>query len=111
MFTKSVWMLGCWRGNAAPKRRLSTGAAQAMLYLLPRRMISASRRRAARSDQRREYVLIYGAERAGSTCVSAGQHGACWRLDNCYRDHAVVNARQLTDLLSAEHPTLVVRQD
>ena len=32
-------------------------------------------------------------------------------LNNCYEDHAVVNARQLTDLLSAEAPSLVVRQD
>ena len=32
-------------------------------------------------------------------------------LNNCYEDHAVVNARQLTDLLSAEDPSLVVRQD
>src|SRR6266540_3686524 len=32
-------------------------------------------------------------------------------LNNCYEDHAVVNARQLTALLSAEAPSLVVRQD
>jgi hypothetical protein len=32
-------------------------------------------------------------------------------LNNCYEDHAVVNARQLTDLLSAEDPSLVVPQD
>jgi hypothetical protein len=33
------------------------------------------------------------------TCVSPGQHGAWWRLDNCYSDYAVTNARQLMDLL------------
>ena len=32
-------------------------------------------------------------------------------LNNCYEDHAVVNAKQLTDLLSSEDPSLVVRQD
>jgi uncharacterized protein YecE (DUF72 family) len=30
-------------------------------------------------------------------------------LNNCYEDHAVVNARQLTDLLSSESPSLVVQ--
>jgi uncharacterized protein YecE (DUF72 family) len=43
--------------------------------------------------------------------LSEGARNVHVLLNNCYRDHAVVNARQLTDLLSAEHPTLVVRQD
>jgi hypothetical protein len=34
------------------------------------------------------------------TCVSRVQHSAWWRLDNCFRDQAVTNARQLADLLS-----------
>jgi hypothetical protein len=29
------------------------------------------------------------------------QHGAWSRLDNCYRDQAVTNARQLADLLTS----------
>jgi len=31
-------------------------------------------------------------------------------MNNCYRDYATTNARQLTDLLSSEDPSLVVRQ-
>ncbi|HZD67821.1 MAG TPA: hypothetical protein VFA45_02550 [Actinomycetes bacterium] len=45
-----------------------------------------------------------------SSCVSAGQHGARWSLDNCYEDYAVRNARQLADLLRSDDPdTLVVQ--
>jgi hypothetical protein len=34
------------------------------------------------------------------TCVFPGQHTAESSVDNCFRDQAVTNARQLADLLS-----------
>jgi hypothetical protein len=45
-------------------------------------------------------VRITIAERSPVTCVFPVQHSAWWRLDNCYRDQAVTNARQIMDLLS-----------
>ena len=35
------------------------------------------------------------------TCVFPAQRDAQWRLDNCYRDQAVTNARQLAELLAS----------
>jgi hypothetical protein len=52
-------------------------------------------------------VRINSAERSELTCVSPGQHGALWRLDNCYSDYAVTNARQLADLLRGAHGSVV----
>jgi hypothetical protein len=40
------------------------------------------------------------AERSGLTCVFPAQRSAQWRLDNCYGDQAVTNAKQLADLLA-----------
>jgi hypothetical protein len=34
------------------------------------------------------------------TWVFPAQHSVEWRLDNCYRDQAVTNAKQLADLLA-----------
>ena len=46
-------------------------------------------------------VQITIAARSLLTCVFPAQHGARWRLDNCYRDQAVTNAAQLAGLLSS----------
>jgi hypothetical protein len=35
------------------------------------------------------------------TCVFPAQRSVSWRLDNCYSDYAVTNAKQFTDLLSS----------
>jgi hypothetical protein len=45
-------------------------------------------------------VPITTATRSGATCEDAGQHSAQSSVDNCFRDQAVTNARQLADLLS-----------
>ena len=42
--------------------------------------------------------------------LASGARNVHVLLNNCYRDHATTNARQLTDLLSSEVPSLVVRQ-
>ena len=52
-------------------------------------------------------VLINIAGRSALTCVFPAQHCAQWRLDNCYRDQAVTNARQLADLLSGADASVV----
>jgi hypothetical protein len=39
-------------------------------------------------------------ERCALTCGDAGQHSVRSSVDNCFRDQAVTNARQLADLLS-----------
>ena len=52
-------------------------------------------------------VVINIAERSVLTCVFPVQHGAWWRLDNCFRDQAVTNARQLADLLSGADAPVV----
>jgi hypothetical protein len=52
-------------------------------------------------------VRITFAERSTMTCVSPGQHSARWSVDNCYRDQAVTNARQLADLLSSADASVV----
>jgi hypothetical protein len=41
------------------------------------------------------------AGRSESTCEIAGQHSVQSSVDNCSRDQAVINARQLADLLSS----------
>jgi hypothetical protein len=41
------------------------------------------------------------------SCDDAGQHSAQPRLDNCFRDQAVTNARQLADLLSSAEAAVV----
>jgi hypothetical protein len=41
------------------------------------------------------------------TCGDAGQHSARSSLDNCFRDQAVTNARQLADLLTSADATVV----
>jgi hypothetical protein len=46
-------------------------------------------------------ALITSARRSRSTCEVAGQHSARSSVDNCYRDQAVTNARQLAYLLSS----------
>jgi hypothetical protein len=52
-------------------------------------------------------VLINLAERCALSCVLPAQHSAQWRLDNCFRDQAVTNARQLADLLSGADAAVV----
>jgi hypothetical protein len=46
-------------------------------------------------------VQIPIAERSLLSCVFPVPHSAHWGLDNCYRDQAVTNARQLSDLLTS----------
>jgi hypothetical protein len=41
---------------------------------------------------------------------SPGERSAWWRLDNCYSDYAVVNARQLDALLRGEDPDAAAEQ-
>jgi len=45
-------------------------------------------------------VRITIAGRSLVSCIFPAQYSARRRLDNCYRDQAVTNARQLADLLS-----------
>ena len=52
-------------------------------------------------------VPITSAKRSGLTCKDAGQHSVRSCVDNCYRDQAVTNARQLADLLSEAEVPLV----
>jgi hypothetical protein len=52
-------------------------------------------------------VRITIAGRSALTCVFPTQHSAWWRLDNCYRDQAVTNARQLADLLNSADASVV----
>jgi hypothetical protein len=52
-------------------------------------------------------VRITIAGRSCATCVFPVQHNAQGRLDNCYRDQAVTNARQLADLLSGADTPVV----
>jgi hypothetical protein len=47
------------------------------------------------------------AERSALSCVSPARHGAFWRLDNCFRDQAVTDARQLAELLSSADALVV----
>jgi hypothetical protein len=53
------------------------------------------------------HVPITSAECSGSTCGNAGQRSAWPSVDNCWRDHAVTNARQLADLLSSADLSVV----
>ena len=41
------------------------------------------------------------------SCVFPAQHTAWWRLDNCFRDRAVTNAKQLADLLNGADAAVV----
>jgi hypothetical protein len=52
-------------------------------------------------------VRITFAERSPLTCVSPGQRSASSGLDNCFRDDAVTNARQLADLLTSADASVV----
>jgi hypothetical protein len=52
-------------------------------------------------------VRITIARQSLATCVFPVQHSARWSVDNCYRDDAVTNARQLADLLSSEDASVV----
>ena len=52
-------------------------------------------------------VRITIAERSPVTCVLPVQRSAQPRLDNCYRDQAVTNARQPADLLSSAVASVV----
>jgi hypothetical protein len=40
------------------------------------------------------------------TCALPGQRAAQWRRDNCFRDQAVTNAKQLTGLLNSADVTV-----
>ena len=51
-----------------------------------------------RAETPRVQITIAG--RSPVARVSPVQHTAQWRLDNCFGDQAVTNARQLADLLS-----------
>jgi hypothetical protein len=46
-------------------------------------------------------------ESLGTTCEDAGQRSAQSSVDNCHRDQAVTNARQLADLLSGADAAVV----
>ena len=52
-------------------------------------------------------VQINIAERSVLSCVFPTQRSAQWGLDNCFRDNAVTNARQLADLLSSVDAAVV----
>jgi hypothetical protein len=52
-------------------------------------------------------VRINIAERSALSCVSPAQHSAQSSVDNCYRDQAVTNARQLADLLRGADASVV----
>ena len=56
---------------------------------------------------RRIDVQINITGRSPVTCAFPVQRSAWWRLDNCYRDQAVTNARQLADLLSGADAAVV----
>jgi hypothetical protein len=45
------------------------------------------------------------------SCISPAQRSAWWRLDNCFRDQAVTNARQLADLLTSADAFVVAPGD
>jgi hypothetical protein len=51
------------------------------------------------------------AKRSGLTWENAGQRSAQSRLDNCFRDQAVTNARQLADLLTSADASVVSPSD
>jgi hypothetical protein len=55
-------------------------------------------------------VRITFAERSPLSCVFPGQRSASSRLDNCFSDHAVRNARQLMDLLNSANVDVVPPQ-
>jgi hypothetical protein len=52
-----------------------------------------------------------GEARSRATCVFPAQRSAWWRLDNCYRDQAVTNARQLADMLTSADAAVVSPSD
>jgi hypothetical protein len=52
-------------------------------------------------------VPITIAGRSALTCVFPGQRSVRSRVDNCYRDQAVTNARQLADLLAGADAAVV----
>jgi hypothetical protein len=52
-------------------------------------------------------VPITFAVRSVPTRENAGQHSAQSSVDNCYRDQAVTNARQLADLLNSADAAVV----
>jgi hypothetical protein len=53
-------------------------------------------------------VLITIAGRSALTCVCPVQHSGRPSLDNCFRDQAVTNARQLAGLLSGVDASVVM---
>jgi hypothetical protein len=63
-------------------------------------------RRQYRQPERRD-VPITLARRFAWTCEHAGQHSVQPGVDNCYRDQAVTNARQLADLLTSADTSVV----